>query len=258
MPKNISRGFTLIELLVVIAIIAILAAILFPVFAQAKEAAKKTQSLSNVKQLGLGMNLYAGDNDDLFPLMGYNGPSGVTVPNNFGQFRWGWLVLPYIKSMDLFKSPSDTREFGGALCGGQMCRDRNNPFFGYLWGLFPSYGFNWWYLAPDTRIPQGQSPATASTNFSRGIPMTAVGSPADTLMLVDSIWAPANDPTNLSMGYFIVNPPQFWTGAPPLTRTSYGFAWPRHNNAANVTWVDGHAKLTHINQLRNVALWDLE
>jgi prepilin-type N-terminal cleavage/methylation domain-containing protein len=59
-----SRGFTLIELLVVIAIIAILAAILFPVFAQAKEAAKKTQSLSNTKQLALGQLLYSNDADD--------------------------------------------------------------------------------------------------------------------------------------------------------------------------------------------------
>lgn len=61
------NGFTLIELLVVIAIIAILAAILFPVFAQAKDAAKKTVALSNVKQLALGYALYVGDVDDTFP-----------------------------------------------------------------------------------------------------------------------------------------------------------------------------------------------
>src|SRR5271163_2405464 len=63
----ISRAFTLIELLVVIAIIAILAAILFPVFAQAKDAAKKSVALSNVKQLALGYALYLGDTDDTFP-----------------------------------------------------------------------------------------------------------------------------------------------------------------------------------------------
>ena len=66
-----SRAFTLIELLVVIAIIAILAAILFPVFAQAKEAAKKTQCLSNLKQIGLGATMYATDSDDLLPATGW-------------------------------------------------------------------------------------------------------------------------------------------------------------------------------------------
>lgn len=65
--KSYKRGFTLIELLVVIAIIAILAAILFPVFAQAKEAAKKTQTISNAKQTGVAVVMYAGDNDDLLP-----------------------------------------------------------------------------------------------------------------------------------------------------------------------------------------------
>src|SRR5271157_986880 len=67
MHPTLKRAFTLIELLVVIAIIAILAAILFPVFAQAKLAAKKTSSLSNVKQLSLANVMYSNDNDDLFP-----------------------------------------------------------------------------------------------------------------------------------------------------------------------------------------------
>jgi len=79
------KAFTLIELLVVIAIIAILAAILFPVFAQAKEAAKQTQTLSNVKNLGVAMNLYLGDNDDNFPLQ--------NSYNNAGQsWRWNTLI----------------------------------------------------------------------------------------------------------------------------------------------------------------------
>jgi prepilin-type N-terminal cleavage/methylation domain-containing protein len=63
--RSINRAFTLIELLVVIAIIAILAAILFPVFAQAKAAAKNAQTISNIKQLGLGVQLYIGDSDDV-------------------------------------------------------------------------------------------------------------------------------------------------------------------------------------------------
>src|SRR5881398_3020058 len=85
-------AFTLIELLVVIAIIAILAAILFPVFAQAKQAAKKTQSLSNEKQQTLGNLMYAGDNDDTLTFSEYGG-------NGFGdQVQWYATVYPYIKS----------------------------------------------------------------------------------------------------------------------------------------------------------------
>ncbi|RYG34125.1 prepilin-type N-terminal cleavage/methylation domain-containing protein, partial [bacterium] len=82
------KAFTLIELLVVIAIIAILAAILFPVFAQAKAAAKKTVVLSSVKQIGLGTTIYMGDNDDMFPQSEYG----------FDGMQWYTSVAPYIKS----------------------------------------------------------------------------------------------------------------------------------------------------------------
>src|SRR5687767_14851522 len=75
---NSRRAFTLIELLVVIAIIAILAAILFPVFAQAKEAAKKTTSISNHKQYGTAINIYLADYDDMMPL-GFTTEQGLTV-----------------------------------------------------------------------------------------------------------------------------------------------------------------------------------
>src|SRR5688572_11387890 len=73
------RGFTLIELLVVIAIIAILAAILFHVFAQAREAARSTACLSNLKQIGLSVHMYAQDYDEEFPDGGYGGPRNWEV-----------------------------------------------------------------------------------------------------------------------------------------------------------------------------------
>jgi prepilin-type N-terminal cleavage/methylation domain-containing protein len=95
------KGFTLIELLVVIAIIAILAAILFPVFAQAKMAAKKTMALSNVKQLGLGIISYMTDVDDNFPV-------GFGSTTWTGNDLWCQKVQPYVKNINIFGSPADS------------------------------------------------------------------------------------------------------------------------------------------------------
>ncbi len=113
-------AFTLIELLVVIAIIAILAAILFPVFAQAKVAAKKTSDLSNNKQLGLGFLMYSGDNDDLMPLA-YPGDFGIKKfttpavravnPKPYEPSAWANSVQPYIKNWAIYKSPGAIKDW---------------------------------------------------------------------------------------------------------------------------------------------------
>ena len=104
--NHMKRAFTLIELLVVIAIIAILAAILFPVFAQAKFAAKKTVDLSNARQIGTAVKLYLGDSDDLMPIFyAYNSDPTIYTPNQYKGTEQ--LLLPYSKSKELFKSPLD-------------------------------------------------------------------------------------------------------------------------------------------------------
>ena len=115
---SLRRAFTLIELLVVIAIIAILAAILFPVFAQAKAAAKKTACLSNNKQIGVGLYLYLGDSDDTLPMANYPAfPAYVGPPftvfqwhggAGIGELSWADLILPYSKNVDIFACPDDS------------------------------------------------------------------------------------------------------------------------------------------------------
>lgn len=94
------KGFTLIELLVVIAIIAILAAILFPVFARARENARRASCQSNLKQVGLGFQQYSQDYDEKMPPNRNNSFNNATTP-------WQHLLQPYIKSTQLFKCPSN-------------------------------------------------------------------------------------------------------------------------------------------------------
>src|SRR5580658_9982218 len=105
------KAFTLIELLVVIAIIAILAAILFPVFAQAKEASKKTVCLSNNKQIGLGLYMYCNDYDDMLPMANY--PEATTnAPSAFSYLSGGAGGYVAQNWADIINPRSEERRVG--------------------------------------------------------------------------------------------------------------------------------------------------
>jgi prepilin-type N-terminal cleavage/methylation domain-containing protein len=182
-------AFTLIELLVVIAIIAILAAILFPVFAQAKAAAKKTASISNLKQLDLAEIMYAGDYDDMIsPATAWSPQSQPAgMPFNFGNgwcAPWTWLVSPYIKNGGIFQDPQApaTPTSDGAWAG----TAGTSTFVDII---YPDYGLNYVWLTPWN----GYQQVPTST--------TAVPQPSNTVMISNKWSNPESTLGNEFLGF---------------------------------------------------------
>ena len=134
------RAFTLIELLVVIAIIAILAAILFPVFAKAREKARQTSCASNLKQIGLGILQYAQDYDEKVPA-NHTGVQGNWLGTGNRWYEWWFAVHPYIKNWQVFACPSSALSiFNGVNYAKRGCGDSplgtavENSNSGFWWG----------------------------------------------------------------------------------------------------------------------------
>jgi prepilin-type N-terminal cleavage/methylation domain-containing protein/prepilin-type processing-associated H-X9-DG protein len=170
--RNPNRAFTLIELLVVIAIIAILAAILFPVFAQAKSAAKKTSCLSNMKQFTLGSIMYGGDVDDTL-VMGWNG--GDVVKRTDGSVYRNWnpwtqAIQPYIKNTDILLCP-EYKDSSFIRQTQVVARTL----------IYAPYAFNYGYLANF----QGSDPNGNGNYLWSPIAATAVNRAANTVMFVE-------------------------------------------------------------------------
>lgn len=220
------KAFTLIELLVVIAIIAILAAILFPVFAQAKEAAKKTQSLNNVKQIGTGMHLYMQDNDDVTPISYVDGVTkkGVDIYQSF---------QPYVKNMDIFFSPVWEKRFPVSVTS--TCDNANTPAGQYV----PTganrdrclgYGYNWGFgiwaggglVGPNQHLADG-------TSVMPGVSGTG-----------------AEDPARLGAFGDTYNGRRYTMSAVGAILTHYDgpqrSSSLRHGGQFNFSYLDGHAK----------------
>ena len=137
------RAFTLIELLVVIAIIAILAAILFPVFAQAKLQAKKTASLSGLKQMVLGLDMYSNDSDDMAVFTyGYSDGS-IAGDTNYYHYNttWAGRILPYVKNNPIYfdKTIAEIPNYT------QLYQDPNyagNAYYTYTWAWITTFSLN--------------------------------------------------------------------------------------------------------------------
>jgi prepilin-type N-terminal cleavage/methylation domain-containing protein/prepilin-type processing-associated H-X9-DG protein len=227
------KAFTLIELLVVIAIIAILAAILFPVFAQAKLAAKKTADLSNLKQIGLGIMMYSNDSDDMLPRGGTQDAAG-------NWFTWREEVEPYIKNGQQSYSNGDEFVNGGMWTSPAQ---PPNSLYGYGAhdGLIPA-DYSWY--AP-TSFNSSHS-VTQLENGSRTLMVTTIGinpnwNAGSALGVETLLWTWCNwswpvtwDPTGMAQ----------YQGDNRDTDGKIGWKLPRYRytNNANIAWGDGHAK----------------
>ncbi len=250
-------GFTLIELLVVIAIIAILAAILFPVFAQAREEARTISCLSNVKQLNLGMQMYTTDYDEHFPHWNWNffcNGGNAGAPRDSAAF-WTMAIYPYVKNFGIYQCPDDVLNWDDAWANCSDDGGRNdlfgpfNPITGQgcnFWDdcnpHFVSYALNEWLTGGNTG------------NALAGIPQVA-----RTFMLADSAsqlsgtWADysGNSANGIAARLVFSNEGccdewnmDYWTASQILAQRSESFieTMTRHHAGDNVTFVDGHAK----------------
>lgn len=246
-------AFTLIELLVVIAIIAILAAILFPVFAQARAKARQTTSLSNEKQIVLGVLMYIQDYDEtLMPYL--YAPPGVNI-FAYGDpdvtYTWPELIQPYLKNWDLFRCSADGQaNLQQYLSNWGYPANSSEKVINYARGTQSNYGYNYVYLAPIS----GASPNWISQPKS----LAAVQQPADTVLITNSTaWGAAGSTPNCSGvggGWMSNDPPSSdfsgttaWNGGWRLDNVSckwdrFGGMYPRHTGTVLIGWVDGHVK----------------
>jgi prepilin-type N-terminal cleavage/methylation domain-containing protein/prepilin-type processing-associated H-X9-DG protein len=264
--KRGSNAFTLIELLVVIAIIAILAAILFPVFAQAREKARSISCLSNMKQIATASMMYTQDYDENMvlyvasfcgrvqnPLDANDRPGGTTGAGR--RAMWQYLLHPYIKSWDVYSCPSD------APAPTNLVAKFHNL----------SYGYNYGYLS---KLEVTADPGGCGVNqWFSGRSLAVVTRPANIVAFADGGGREAFGNAGSTLGS-MVNPPDaypsseyfygpagvgwgpgcnnyFATANGAATnkwQATDGFAW-RHHLGGNVTFADGHAKFNRINSL---------
>lgn len=216
-PVRDRRGFTLIELLVVIAIIAILAAILFPVFAKAREKARQTACLSNMKQIGLGMMMYMDDNDGVYPPHLSQNPVGAAYKWN----TWPGICYAYIKNLDIFQCPDKSPAIPKLT---SLTDGSQNAYYDGIYHV--TYGMNYWldtWYYPDATEATIEIPSqtvwfaeTSTNTATQGYALAFTG------------FYEYNYPTSAAYGADVPN--------------AYARLSNHHNGGLNITWADGHAK----------------
>lgn len=240
------NAFTLIELLVVIAIIAILAAILFPVFAQAREKARATSCLSNSKQVGLGVMMYVQDYDELFPFSNdFGNPTYLTPgsPIQSGYRYWGDAIAPYLKNRGDSGLPG-----GGTGNYGPIVRCPNVM----SWAVGFAYNIQLGYF------PYGQLGRFDPSPIYTGVSVASLNHPSEIIVLLDNSVPYSWMRNNLGYGssaYWYVSQ---WFPRTDFNQCMAWYNWPesaqlagvpgdgtpsaRHSGGVNNVFGDGHAK----------------
>jgi prepilin-type N-terminal cleavage/methylation domain-containing protein len=260
----VRRGFTLIELLVVIAIIAILAAILFPVFAQARKTAKKITCVSNMNQVAKGLELYKEDNNSGFAPTNLD-PTIFHPPDK----PWTWTIQTYLKDWKVLSCPSDFNQKPEIIERNvetdQRCAPDDWDCKYYGRGTLTDVGLNMQYV----------SPLACVGGDCRGWPIKdgRIEARAKMILALDSIWW-RNETTGAPEGggNWALDPPcrtlvggentfpfppgttvyywfEGWNPSNPLAWNVYGGTWPWHGDIANVIFSDTHARSMRIPQI---------
>jgi len=262
-PASRKSGFTLIELLVVIAIIAILAAILFPVFARARESAKRTSCLNNMKQMGTGIMMYVQDYDDTYPLQAYptasnpratrKGLAGTTPAERYdssidggGPDNWTtWMdyTMPYVKNLGIYECPSRRQTWNDAdfmavytpFFMGVPAPPPSPNYNTYTAYYFPNYTYNPAITGYDTGLAQN------------AVKMSEINGPSAKFLITHNNGRP----------YLAVTLEDFHDSVIELTRYYSATKWRNerwqvmwiHNGTQPALFADGHAKTIYMNKI---------
>ncbi len=260
--RRTRNGFTLIELLVVIAIIAILAAILFPVFAKARDKARQTACLSNTKQISLAIQMYAQDYDDtLFmyrtsvpnPANTVSGPADGVGGMAEGLTFWNQLLDPYVKAEGIWKCPSNPYAW--------VYNDKDKV--GETEDLFLGYGGQDSYCVNNYVFPTNP-PAGGGANIEQGRPLADIVAPANMYVVIEGRYYGSlpKDPF-VRQNVTTASRPTYWynLGGSYNNRKPTAVAndaeaarlgASRHTGFVNVSFADGHSKAVRFTTAANV------